>query len=646
MVLRCIGALLLLTLNIRAILAQELESLIEASGIQASRVKVDPSAAALFGRSMEAPLLRLIKEKPFKVEHFVNPLIATYLDLSLKSPVAPLSYMSLLFGESVLRDHKSKALDALIKESEDPVNLKDLLSVIKVPTKYRNLDLPQSLKQALYVILAAELNANFWVNYATQALSDDIVHNLWNPITVRSFETFKSDYKEIEAFIKYKSDVEQFKLAPMLIAAQEVARAVAWSVNHLKDLPPLEKRYEIPSAYGLIVLGSSGDDIHRYKQALYLVIDPGGDDLYAQAGASNPAKNPVSVALDLGGNDTYDSTKDKGPSFGAGVLGVGVLWDTSGNDRYAAQSESQAFSHFGVGVLVDQAGDDSYEADTFSQGSALAGISYLFDGGGNDSYRSFSGSQAFAGWRSASLLIDTSGNDLYEANDTSLRYPSSQDKKHNLSMSQGASSGYRGDHYDGVSLNGGVAFLIDGSGDDSYKAGVFAQGAGYWHGLGTLADLAGSDLYKAHWYAQGAAAHFAAGVLNDLSGSDTYQVSRQMGLGAGHDLSVGILLDSYGDDSYNASALTLGASSDAGIGIFLDRRGDDSYNLYALESLGWVPTLDLTNVRAGFEAYGLFFDPRGKERFTDQTAEQGFSDSLKHRLILSKRKLSAANDID
>ena len=58
-----------------------------------------------------------------------------------------------------------------------------------------------------------------------------------------------------------------------------------------------------------------------------------GDDRHYAGGASQYLRPAISVIVDLGGNDVYESAKDA-YAFGAGVFGYGVCVDVEGDDRY------------------------------------------------------------------------------------------------------------------------------------------------------------------------------------------------------------------------------------------------------------------------------------------------------------------------
>lgn len=362
--------------------------------------------------------------------------------------------------------------------------------------------------------------------------------------------------------------------------------------------------------------------------AILLFVDTGGDDTYyGPLGATRlNTVNPVSVAIDLGGKDTYtyrSSTPASNPALlpadaagryggdanygpfslsnvsrqGGARNGVAFHFDLGdGDDTYRSLTTSQGYAHHGVGVLFDGGGDDTYLSESTSQGAAQFGIALQIDQGpGRDLYSAFTNSQGFAYVGGFGALVDGGGDDTYRCNHGDpntggfrLYYSPQMASDGNSSFCQGAGFGRRGTTPESH-LSGGLGILRDVSGDDSYEASVFAQGTGYWQATGILSDGAGNDTYDAYYYAQGGAAHYAIGLLSDdgggqLEGSDTgndrfntTRPGRFMHLGAGHDFSVGVLLNEGGDDTYTISGLGAGASNCNGIGLFVDNTGDDSY---------------------------------------------------------------------
>jgi hypothetical protein len=191
---------------------------------------------------------------------------------------------------------------------------------------------------------------------------------------------------------------------------------------------------------GLFIIGSSSAanyvgawnpqvDVPTVNQdiANVLTIDLGGDDTYnGRAGGANglPVQLggdgvPVSVVIDLAGNDYYDGSEN---CQGAGDTGIGILIDSSGNDRYNGGSHCQGSGRLaGVGIFIDELGSDYRSAGSESQGSGLfRGVGLLIDLDGSDEYWATSAAQAYA-WggygasdqRAVGIVVDYTGNDYY-----------------------------------------------------------------------------------------------------------------------------------------------------------------------------------------------------------------------------------------
>ena len=314
---------------------------------------------------------------------------------------------------------------------------------------------------------------------------------------------------------------------------------------------------------GYVVIGGPG--ANRYDmQALYAVIDLGGDDVYRWG---EGAPRETQTVVDLGGNDHYHGLRG-GP--GAGWLGVAVLIDRGGNDRYDSAIGGCGAGALGFGVLFDDAGADEYRCAAWSAGAGLYGGGALIDGGAEtDAYLSETFSQGVGGPRGAGLLVDAGGADLYRANGpvaSAYGTPGSF-----LGFSQGVGVGIR--PYD----FGGVGVLLDLGGDDRYEGGEFSQGGGYFWGVGLLYDEGGNDLYYGTRYAQGFAAHQAFGMLTDVAGDDVYWSTSAAGQAAAWDQSIATLFDGGGDDVYRGQFLSQGAAAHQSRASLHDAAGDDGY---------------------------------------------------------------------
>jgi hypothetical protein len=265
-----------------------------------------------------------------------------------------------------------------------------------------------------------------------------------------------------------------------------------------------------------------------------------------------------------------------------------MLFDLgSGQDTYESLRMSQGYGHLGVGVLFDDGGDDTYVGEALVQGAASLGIGLFLDLGGNDHHETFTYSQGFGWLQGVGVAWDGGGDDTWYANpgvvegEGLVLFTSAQMVGEGASsFSQGAGFGMRGDSSE-TFLSGGLGILRDLAGDDSYMAGVFAQGTGYWQGTGMLLDGDGGDTYDSFYYSQGGAAHYAVGILMDDGGGNdalnTTLVPRAMQFGAGHDFSLGMFINESGDDEYHFSALAAGSSNCQGVGIMVDNDGSDLY---------------------------------------------------------------------
>lgn len=356
--------------------------------------------------------------------------------------------------------------------------------------------------------------------------------------------------------------------------------------------------YYAETELGKVVIG--GDQDNRYRDDYALILDLGGDDWYQGrvGGAVGVLGSSASLLLDLSGDDRYDS--EKLFNLGSGLFGVGILHDLTGDDSYQGFHYTQGSGLFGIGVLLDDGGDDIYDAGYFAQGAAHFGLGLLKDRGGNDSYRAYSWAQGMGSTRGYGSLADHKGNDSYYTGGRYLHYPLLPHD--HRSFAQGFGMGFRPD------ASGGIGFLYDGMGNDSYDVEVYGQGTSYWYSLGILFDKAGNDRYSAVKYAQGAGIHLSVGLLIDRTGDDSYYSRHGPGQGEGHDLSVGMLIDKSGNDSYQISG-GQGIGLTNSFGLFIDSKGEDLYT--TTEPLGQGSA----NPARGYGGAGIFLDLGGKDSY-------------------------------
>lgn len=388
--------------------------------------------------------------------------------------------------------------------------------------------------------------------------------------------------------------------------------------------------WRLPTQWGDVVIQDAGSQTLDLANT-FIVIDLGGSDTYIGG-----TKNWCQAVIDRAGDDSYLSDagyKGKPVNAGSsraqqrlatgpgrGFFGMAFLVDESGDDLYRSAAQAFGSGTFGVGYLVDADGKDTYDAYTNSLGFGFFGIGICEDLAGSDEYRIFTQGQGCGMTAGVGWLIDRKGDDKYFAEDKVLDFKSPQTAEHNVSMAQGAGYGIRLDYLFGQSLAGGIGFLFDLEGNDSYQAGVFAQGCGYWMGIGGLWDRNGNDSYSSVWYGQGSAAHFAIGFLQDDTGDDIYSGLINMTQGAGHDFSIGMLLEGSGSDRYTSASLACGAGNANGFGVLVDRAGNDSYEVTGRTVLGNANESPEGSLRKLSLCLGLFLDEQGVDTYAASDA--------------------------
>jgi hypothetical protein len=328
---------------------------------------------------------------------------------------------------------------------------------------------------------------------------------------------------------------------------------------------------------GRIAIGGEGANYYSLDAAV--IIDLGGDDVYADAGGAKGSAAPVTVVIDLGGDDQYAATAFV--SQGSGFMGTAILIDKSGDDTYTGAPLSQGAGVMGVGILVDYDGDDRYFGQELAQGIGFWGFGLLLDTGGADRYHSHLFAQGVGGPKGVGLLVDIKGPDAYLA--TGKHRGTYGSKGIFSGFSQGFGFGFRG------YTSGGIGVLIDAEGQDKFRAGNFSQGGGYFFGLGILKNAGREDdVYLGSRYGQGFSAHSAMGILIDDGGNDRY--SGQVGAlqGAAWDKGAAALIDKSGDDLYDTELqfFSQGAAAHNGFSLFLDQSGTDRYRFQDGDKIG------------------------------------------------------------
>jgi len=487
--------------------------------------------------------------------------------------------------------------------------------------------MPPSLLRALgrYVGSVAKAVENF--RAAFDAASVDAVRPL--------LSTGRSDWFSDGLFQQKMYDFSRRLDMTTVLYASKLAMdaAVRFSAS-LRKVPWTDESAVPPCSFdtplGKVVFG--GPKADKYPAGRYfLIVDFGGDDTYGAGVGGADMGQYVSLAIDLAGADRYEAPKGAAPSFGAGYLGVGMLFDGAGDDVYTAHENAFGAAEFGAGFLLDEKGNDRYTIFAGGQGCARFGVAALIDYAGNDNYTCFQLSQGVGLTRGVGALVDREGNDIYLARDDKIVFPSAQSKKHNSSLAQGCGFGRRADMTDGHSVSGGVGLLIDGAGDDTYSAGVMAQAHGYWYGTGVLIDYGGDDEYRAAWYGQSTSAHFGLSYFRDVEGNDRYETLISQNLGNGRDLSLSFFEDDQGDDIYKVVDRGGGCGNINGVGIFLDLAGEDYYTIASKVSMGIANLEAYTSmIRREIHTVGLFVDGGGRDTYSflsDKVRRQGIENS-------------------
>lgn len=392
--------------------------------------------------------------------------------------------------------------------------------------------------------------------------------------------------------------IEQLGLAAhAIITGLEMAREVI----ERDSMAFLEISKTFQTRHGKVIIGSSHDDLFNSAD---IIIDAGGNDLYRGRYASGViGHNHFGVVLDIEGDDIYDS---KGEIFtqASGIFGVGMLMDLEGDDYYAATHYGQGAGLFGVGMLFDLSGDDLYAGGVYVQGCGNFGVGGLIDMQGEDGYRAYAYAQAFSGPKGFGFLGDYEGSDQYFCGGKYSHAPLAPFDYH--SFAQGFSIGWRPD------VSGGIGFLFDKNGNDTYSAGVYSQGVSYWYSLALLVDNYGNDVYTSVWYPQGSGIHLSIGSLVDRSGNDIYVSPQGPGQGSAHDYSVGFFSEYRGNDIYVIDGGN-GTSLTNSFALFVDRNGDDMYAKRKIGSGNWA----LARGARGTGSMGIFIDIQGEDHYSD-----------------------------
>jgi len=362
----------------------------------------------------------------------------------------------------------------------------------------------------------------------------------------------------------------------------------------------LDRRWIVrrQTPHGMIAIAGTAANVHNREDYAFL-LDLGGNDVYLNnQGSSVPGQIPTAVFIDLAGDDTYEATEPL--SQGAGNLGVGILLDRKGNDRYLGRRLAQGAAFCGIGFLIDEAGDDVYRAVQLSQGIAAWGTGFLIDLAGDDRYEVMIAGQGVGLPGGFGALHDVAGSDRYLCKGAQQTGYGTRNVFEG--WGQGMGIGFR------PYASGGVGVLVDSAGADTYEAGNFSQGCGYFYGFGILHDRGKEgDRYIGSRYCQGIGCHQAAGAFIEAGGDDFYTTrSTHTAQGFTWDESVALFLEAGGDDTYESVGNSYGAAAMNGWTIFLEMGGNDRYGHASPAKAG-------PNFYHGGTSMAIFLDAGGGE---------------------------------
>ncbi len=470
--------------------------------------------------------------------------------------------------------------------------------------KNKTKDLPDSVNVILAELILNLSDAIKWRNLAFRNCDHE---DMEKAFMIRDLANTQSDgmiyYPELDDIAATIDLPSQHYAAIKVAAASEKAESAL--KRFIKDIPD-NFEMELETPYGTIAIFSPVNKIDREDNTIkgylkpslrgymeydatntLLLIDFGRDCIYqGTPGATSSLLNPVSVLIDMGGDDFYGyNRRSYQPNTGTGILGIGCVIDSDGDDTYNGSTFSQGAGLLGVGILLDRKGNDKYNAELSAQGCGYFGIGLCLDQTGDDNYYLFADGQGLGGVGGGiGVCASYDGNDKYTAEPFSEVYNRGDyhsENKINGNSAQGAGFGRRGDGSDGHSWAGGLGAIIDIHGDDHYYSGNWTLGVGYWFSTGIALDRNGNDIYESCYFTQGSGAHFCNGILIDEDGNDRHELfeTAGAGLGFGWDYTNAFLINYGGDDIYRAKMISMGLAQIRSNAFLIDILGDDQYYL-------------------------------------------------------------------
>ncbi len=518
------------------------------------------------------------------------------------------------------------------KAADWPDLRKDLADEVK--------KLPPAVPAILAELIANLRDAIYWRELALRDIPPEVRDKVFR---IRDLAETQGDgmvyYPEID------DAAQNIDLASLCYAGLKAAAAAERAAHELTASAASvsgDFHLDFPTPYGRIVINGTDANETDADNCL-LIVDFGGNDTYSgPVAATSRPDHGLAVVIDMAGNDIYRQEKPGVPSCGAGILGIGLLYDAEGSDEYRGTVFSQGAGFLGMGILFDRSGSDDYWAETSSQGAGYFGFGLAIDCGGDDRYYIYGDGQGMGGvGGGVGCLANYSGNDVYTAEPSSEvinRGDYHSEFKINVNNAQGAGFGRRGDGSDGHSWAGGVGAIVDISGNDTYISGNWSLGCGYWFGTGICYDGAGDDEYRSVYFTQASGAHFCNGVLVDEAGDDKHLLYETAGaaLAFGWDYTNALFVDRAGNDTYEAKIISYGLSQIRSFAFFFDMDGADTY-LYNDGQPGFgAGTFRDDYARPGelmtyyyySKSAGIFIDASGADVYTVQNDQEAFASDI------------------
>lgn len=483
-------------------------------------------------------------------------------------------------ADELMAFHQSggaKTLSALIKVARthglaDPSSLMIVNAPHSDDSGIRRL--PTPLRAPIKKLVDSVIDANLIIKNALSRLTTDEIRYLVETLPMYANEepsiTFVSTTRTTYDAKRILDLIDKIDL-PAIRAAAELLAADVESVRG--DIQECSKTVKQPLNLKLTISGIrvdvSGieDSLHNDKDAA-ITVDLGGNNLYL--GRCGAGIGNASVLIDAGHGNVVFQVPDI--NVGSGLLGVGLAYVEGGNVIVRSHSVVLGSGLAGVGGFMHKGGNDSYQSVSLAQGFGEFGIGIFLDTDGNDRYDAAFNVQGAARTGGVGWLVDQTGDDTYKAGGLVLNSPLFE--KVHYSNGQGYASGYREDT---GGTSGGIGLLTDLGGHDNYIGETYCQAASYWFSIGSLYDAGGNDTYVAYHYAQASAMHMTAAYLFDLGGDDAYICKLGACQAIGHDYGVAFLLDRSGMDLYASHDSRPATGSANGLAIFVDAEGDDRY---------------------------------------------------------------------